>query len=376
MNRGMGRHTTTEEALAEVAPSQRDPHERSRSLRAPEVTSTVHAGALRHMASTLEGAGLDPRPLLVEAGVGEIELANPDQRVAMARYVALWRTAAPRFSKGSLGLTFGAAFELDHGNLLTYMAAHAATLGEAVLQADRYRHLVHEMLLPVLDLEGGDARLRRVLHPSIRRIGAMAESIAATWVKSLSIYIGEDFRPREVWFQHAAPRDLRPYDEAFCCPVRFEMPETRMIVDREELERPLRLANPRLRAYLEEQARTQLDGLPHDHGLANRVRRLLVEELRGGAPSQDHIARCLALSPRTLQRRLKDEGVVFNDLLDEQRRALCDRYLLDRSLSIQEIAFLLGYTERSSFYRAFRRWTGRTPQELRKSDGDEAGRDP
>ncbi|TKD05167.1 AraC family transcriptional regulator [Polyangium fumosum] len=372
----MGRHTIAEEGLAGAAPSQREPREGVRSLRAPEVTSTVHAGALRHMASVLEGAGLDPRPLLVEAGVGEIELVDPDQRVAMARYVALWRIAAPRFPRGSLGLAFGAVFELDHGNLLTYMTAHAATLGDAVLQADRYRHLIHEMLLPTLDLEGGDARLRRVLHPSIGRIGAMAESIAATWVKSFSIYIGEDYRPREVWFQHAAPRDLRPYDEAFRCPVRFEMPETRMIVDREELERPLRLANPRLRAYLEEQARSQIESLPHDHGLAARVRRLLVEELRGGAPSQDHIARRLALSPRTLQRRLKDEGVVFNDLLDEQRRALCDRYLQDRSLSIQEIAFLLGYTERSSFYRAFRRWTGRTPQELRKSDGDEVGRDP
>ncbi|MDC3983018.1 AraC family transcriptional regulator [Polyangium jinanense] len=359
---------------AEEAPSQTEPRERARSLRAPEVTSTVHAGAFRHVVSVLEGAGLDPRPLLAAAGASETDLVDPDLRVPMARYVALWRIAAPRFPKGSLGLTFGASFELDHGNLLTYMAAHAATLGEAVLQADRYRHLVHEMLLPALDLEGGDACLRRVLHPSIGRIGAMAESIAATWVKSLSIYVGEAFRPREIWFQHPAPRDLRPYDEAFGCPVRFEMPETRMITDREELERPLRLANPRLRAYLEEQARIQLDSLPHENGLADRVRRLLVEELRGGAPSQDHIARRLALSPRTLQRRLKDEGVVFNDLLDEQRRALCDRYLQDRSLSIQEIAFLLGYTERSSFYRAFRRWTGGTPLELRKVDRDETGR--
>ncbi|MFT3768091.1 MAG: AraC family transcriptional regulator [Minicystis sp.] len=340
--------------------------------------STVHAGAVRHLSSILEGAGLDPAPLLAEAGVGAADLADPDQRIAMDRYVALWRIAAPRFPSGSLGLTMGASFELNHGNLLTYMAAHSTTLGEAVQQAERYRHLVHEMLLPILDVEGGDALLRQPLHPGVSRLGALAEGIVATWVKSFSLYLGKEWWPREVWLQHDAPRDLRPYDAAFRCPVRFGMPETRMIADREALDQPLSLANPRLRTYLEDQARIQLDRLPREDGLAARVRCLLVDELRGGDPSQDRIARRVALSPRTLQRRLKEEGVVFNDLLDEQRREMCERYLQDRSLSIQEIAFLLGYTERSSFYRAFRRWTGGTPQELRKGGladfGGEAAR--
>lgn len=145
-----------------------------------------------------------------------------------------------------------------------------------------------------------------------------------------------------------------------------------MITDREVLDLPLLLANPRLRTYLEEQTRLQLERLPREDGLADRVRRLLVEELCGGDPSQERIARRVALSPRTLQRHLREEGVVFNDLLDEQRRALCERYLQDRSLTGQEIASLLGYTERSSFYRAVRRWTGHTPEELRSGGEDGA----
>lgn len=369
----MGRDSTAERALAGAAPSQAEPRTRARATSAPEVTRTIHAGAVLHLLHILEGAGHDPRSLLAEAGFGELQGTDLDQRVSMAGYVALWRIAAPRFSNGSLGLTVGAGFEFEHANLLVHMLAHASTIGEAVQRADRYRDLDHEMLLPLLALEGGDAILHRALPPALGGMGAMGEVIVATWVKCLSLYAGVAFQPREVWFQHAAPPDLRRYDDVFSCRVRFEMPELRLIVDPEELERPLRLANPRVLEYLEAQARSQHDNLPHESGLVDRVRGLLAEELRGGHLSQEHVARRLALSPRTLQRRLREEGAAFNDLLEAQRRVLCERYLRDPSLSVQEIAFLLGYNERSSFYRAFRRWTGRTPQELRKGGREETG---
>ncbi|APR82161.1 Transcriptional regulator, AraC family protein [Minicystis rosea] len=359
----MLKRTTAKRAPAEAGRGKA--RARARELGEGEVKGTIYVAAFRHAASILEAAGHDPRPLLVEAGAGDVDFSGPDQRISMSAYVALWRIAGRRFSAGSFGLSVGRTFELDHGNLFTYMAAHSDTLGGAVERGERYRDLVHELLLPSLRVEGDRAHLWQALSPAASRIGALEEAIVATWLKSFNLYTGMEVWPREIWFQQAVPRDLRPFDEAFRCPVRFGKPETRLIVERAVLEQPLRLANPRLRTYLEDQTQLQLSRLPRENRLADRVRRFLVEELRGGDPSQERIARRVALSPRTLQRRLKEEGVVFNDLLDEQRRVLCERYLQDQSLSGQEIACLLGYHERSSFYRAVRRWTGRTPQELR-----------
>lgn len=331
----------------------------------PEVASTVHSGAVRHLLSILEQDGLDPRRLLDEVGAGAVDLADPEDRFSLERYIALWRVAAPRFSAGPLGLIAGGRFELDQGNVVTYLAAHSTTLRDGVECVYRYRHLINELLLPSLEMEGGVALLRRAPHPAAAQIGELSEAILSTWLRGFGLYLGAEWWPREVWFEHAAPADLRPHDEMFRCRVRFGQPETRIIAERATLEQPLLLANPRVSVYLEQHALVQLDRLPREDRLFARVRRLLVEELRGGDPSQERIAARLALSPRTLQRRLKEEGVAFNDLLDDLRRELGETYLKDRSLSIQEIAFLLGYTERSSFYRAYRRWTGRAPQEMR-----------
>ncbi|MFT3772386.1 MAG: AraC family transcriptional regulator ligand-binding domain-containing protein [Minicystis sp.] len=357
----MGAHPITSTASPGIRKADGPQHRPG----APALKNTVYAGAVRHLLAVLEKAGLDPRRLLVEAGAGGCDLADPDQRVSMDCYVALWRIAAPRFSGGALGLVLGGDFQLDDGNLLTYIAAHSATLHEAASRAQRYRHLVHELMVPTIEGEGEIAYLRQCLPPAVVRCGAFAEGIVATWARTFSLYLGTSWWPQEVWLQTAAPRALRPYDEAFRCRVRFSQPESRVIASRGAFDERPRLANPRLRVYLEQQARVEIERLPREDRLAAQVRRLLVGELRGGDPSLERIAACLTLSPRTLQRRLKEEGVFFNDLLDELRRELCEQYLQDPSLSIGEIAFLLGYAERGGFHRAFRRWTGRAPQALR-----------
>lgn len=338
--------------------------------------NTVYMGAVLQLLGVLERSGLDPRRLLHEAGAADADLDDPDQRISLDRYVGLWRLAAPRFSAGPLGLAVGASFEVEHWSLATYVAAHSRTLLDAAEHASRYRYLVHDLLVPIFEVDGDLAYFRQVLPASVGRVGALAEAIVATWARSLNQYVNERWWPREIWFQHGAPGDLRPYHEAFGCPVHFDRPETRMIASRETLDQPLFRADPRLLGYLEQHAQALIERLPREDRFGVRVRRALVEEMRGGDPSQARIARGLGLSPRTLQRRLDEEGVAFTELLDEVRRELCESYLKNRALSIQEIAYLLGYTERSGFYRAFRRWTGTTPREVRASgerDGTEEG---
>jgi AraC-like DNA-binding protein len=134
------------------------------------------------------------------------------------------------------------------------------------------------------------------------------------------------------------------------------------------LERPVVKADPALSHLIERHAEALLAALPPPtQTAADRVRRILSSALRDGDATLAGAARKLKMSERSLQRRLADEGVTFDALLDEIRRDLALRYLADAKIAVAEVAYLLGYSEPSPFHRAFKRWTGRTPSEMRRS---------
>ena len=116
---------------------------------------------------------------------------------------------------------------------------------------------------------------------------------------------------------------------------------------------------------LDRHAEELLAKFPPQHSLVDQVRSIITTELRGGDPSLEHVADKLSLTPRTLQRKLQDLGISHNALLDQMRRQLAMRYLREREMAICEVAYLLGFSESSSFHRAFKRWTGVTPKEFR-----------
>jgi AraC-like DNA-binding protein len=173
----------------------------------------------------------------------------------------------------------------------------------------------------------------------------------------------------EAAFQHPPlPADaLAELQSSIGCPLRFNEGETRLVLSRAALERPVVAPNQGLFAYLERHAEALQARVRASASIASRVRELLTLCLREGEPDQGAVARQLAVSERTLQRRLQDEGVTFAGLLDEVRADLSRMYLGDPQLAVFEIAFLLGYSEPSAFNRAFRRWTGQTPSEFRGS---------
>ena len=112
-----------------------------------------------------------------------------------------------------------------------------------------------------------------------------------------------------------------------------------------------------------------LESLPKEAGILGQVREAIHAELRGGDPSLDHVAKRLGMSNRTLQRRVKDEGFTYAEVLDEIRTSVARVYLNQEGISICEAGYLLGFAEQSSFSRAFKRWTGSTPQRYRALRG-------
>jgi AraC-like DNA-binding protein len=178
---------------------------------------------------------------------------------------------------------------------------------------------------------------------------------------------GTDWTPREVCFQHDAPPDIQEHERIFRAPVKFNMPVSKLVFDQALLQLPLIEADPVLSAVLDRHAEELLAKLPRRGGLTDEVRALLRQAINGGDPSLEAVSQQLNLSPRTLQRKLKDEHTSHQDLLDEMRRDLSVRYLREPEMAICEVAYLLGFSEPSAFHRAFRRWTGTTPREYRRT---------
>ncbi len=312
--------------------------------------------------------GLERSALLARIGLRPEELEDPDGLVAFESYVAAWEAIADAPGNEDLGLRLGAMSSPEFLGALGYAMVHAENALAAIRMFDRFSQLVSDTLAPRIEV-GDDEVVYRLVWPArIARIPQFADAAVAGQVGLLRALTG---LPKsvpfltEVWYQCPRPAGV-DRAEALGCRVRYGAPEARSVVRREPLERPLPRHDPALFAYLERHARAVLASVPEGGGVPDRVRRFITEGLRDGEPAQAEIARKLAMSERTLQRRLRESGTSFAAILDAVRQQLSQLYLSEPTVAVHEVAFLLGYSEPSAFHRAFRRWTGVTPQEFRK----------
>ncbi|HTQ42103.1 MAG TPA: helix-turn-helix domain-containing protein [Polyangiaceae bacterium] len=167
-------------------------------------------------------------------------------------------------------------------------------------------------------------------------------------------------------FAHAEPSSLEEHRRVFGDDLHFDAPRTELEMDPAVLARPVLSADPHLCALIERHAEALLQRLPSSGSLTDRARAALVEGLRWGRTEVAAVAESLRMSARTLQRRLSAEGTSYAELLDVLRRELALRYVADHTLSLSEVAFLVGFADQTTFHRAFARWTGRTPGAFRK----------
>jgi AraC-like DNA-binding protein len=170
-----------------------------------------------------------------------------------------------------------------------------------------------------------------------------------------------------VCFAHSQPADIHDHLAFFRAPVRFSTGMNGLFFPATLLNEPCVRNDPSLLTVLERYAAALLDRTPRGSGLAERVRATLLQEIREGEPKASNVANRLKMSVRTLNRLLGNEGTTFRELLDHLRNELAVRHLREDTLAIAEIAFLLGFSELSAFYRAFHRWTGQSPAEFRRS---------
>jgi AraC-like DNA-binding protein len=302
--------------------------------------------------------------LLAACGLSESQLGDPDARIPFSAHEQLWQALCERLALPEPGLAIGANLAPGPFSVLGYLLQSSATLGEALAAALRYQRLVGEGGELQLQEHGSELHvLYRPLHPHAPATRTRVLALMVFWVQMMAPLVSH-YRLLRAAFAHPQPDDLSPYSEAFACPLAFGASDYSLVLPLELRSAALIQANPPLQTLLRQHAEALLARLPSE-GLVARVVTLLGAQLAHGEPDRAELARTLNLSERTLQRRLADEGSSYQQLLSDTRQQLAERYLDDGQLPAAEIALLLGYSEPSVFFRAFRNWTGLTPGEYR-----------
>jgi AraC-like DNA-binding protein len=305
----------------------------------------------------------DPR--FPAAMLGNLDAIDEDERIPVAAAHALLREAIAVTGDEALGLLAGAELSLKDIGVLGYAMASATDLDEALHVGARHMRLVSDAVDVGVVRRHGSAEVRFSCRMALPRAVAdyMVCATLRSWAQASTRLTSPETR---VCFLHAAPADLEPYARAFPSQqVLFSAPYLGFAMPEAWLKEPLAQADAGLHAVLRRSAELLLAQLPPVESVSERVRLMLIAELASGRFGIEYTAKQLHLGPRTLARRLEAEGTSFSELLDALRHGLAKRYLCEHDMAIPDIALLTGFAQTTGFYRAFRRWTGMTPNEYR-----------
>ena len=292
---------------------------------------------------------------------------DPDARIPVSLYYAAVEAAAQATGDPFFGVSYIAAVEPSSIDAVGFLAMASQTLGEAVRRIIRHHPMMTEGELFALEEVGDRALVRYVpWGPSRPAHGQVAEMYAADFFVLAPRMTGAAVEALTIELQHQPHGPPDEYLRRFGRVPSFGGATNAWSFDRRVLDRPMPQADPGLVRFFDRYLHQRQHRAPAANGLPlrERVRRLLCEALPEGPVSLEAVAARLPMSARTLQRRLAVEGTSHAEVLDQLRRERATVYL-SMDLPIAEVSYLLGYAEPAVFHRAFKRWTGTTPQAFR-----------
>lgn len=330
---------------------------------------TVSAGLARGLATVADKRGADEAVLLRRAGIDPAVLTDPDNRVPFAAYVTLMREAKAMTGDTALALHYAEELDMGQFSVVGLIADAAETMLHAFAQLNRYGQLV-------VEVDGLVDGARFTLEPSADGLwlidnradpNAFPELTESTFARMTVGSRQFDDEPfiRAVHVTHPAPPHVAEYDRIFRVPVMFDSTRNAALLDHRWLTFKLAPAPRFAFGILTSHADALLRDLEASKSLRARVERLILPILHTGEAGVDRIAGELGLSRQTLFRRLKTEGATFEKILDDLRRRMALDYLGARKVSVNETAYLVGFSDPAAFSRAFKRWTGHSPRTLR-----------
>lgn len=312
----------------------------------------------------LESRGIDAAPLLARHGIAREDLLDPDGWIPQRKHAAFYRSAIEASGDPALGIGAGRRVPIQSTRVSGHCAAVSTNLREAFEVWGRFSDLVAEHThFGTRDTPRFDA-IYWTRPPSFPPLHDDGPSFAICVLDFMAYAIGRTVKPIEVRLTGAAPRSTGTLEKAFHAPIRWGAEHFEIRFPTGTLETPIRFADPKLRALLEETARQEL-AMRGEGSAAERVRAVILRLGFEGTRRVEQVAGVLGTSARTLQRRLAGESLTYSELRDEALRDAALAMLAEEGAAVTDVAFRLGFASRSGFHRCMVRWTGKRPGELR-----------
>ena len=324
--------------------------------------------AARETLKYLDRRGIDADPILSKAELSRGQLAQDPGGVSVTSQHRFLEVAAIETDDALLGLHVAAEIDLRDIGLLFYLAASSATVSEAFERLAQYEATTTEELRLEVARHNGQAILTfRPVFEFEQPRRQYSELIALAFNRVLRRLTNRDIAPLRVSFAHARNSELREIHRMLRCPVEFAQPTDSWVLSQSVMELPIVSEDRHLLKILEAHGDDLLSERRTASGLRGLVENQLVSVLSSGRVQAAVIAAQLGMSVRSFTRHLAQEGTSFGEVLDRLRQRLALRYLEDESVSLQQIAWLLGYSEIGGFNHAFKRWTGTSPGQARRT---------
>jgi AraC-like DNA-binding protein len=332
----------------------------------PELT--VAAGLARGLMDLAVAKGASRFELAARSGIAVADLDDVDRRIPFAKYVALMHAGKELAHDPALALHYGETNDMSDISVVGLIAYACETMLEGMQQLNRYGRLVVEFDGPhdrfkVAHKDGGLWAVDNRENPNL--FPELTESTFARMICAPRRF-GVTQIAKAVHVTHPAPVYRAEYERIYGAPVTFEADWNAVQLDEKWMTYKIALQPRYVFGILSEHADALLKSLEDSKSTRGRVESLLMPILHKGDANMDAIAGKMGLSRQTLFRQLKAEGTTFEKVLDELRHQLALQYLSGKKASVNETAYLVGFSEPAAFSRAFKRWTGTSPREMRQ----------
>ena len=313
----------------------------------------------------LEFYGKDPDLCFGSSGIGREQLEDPKFRVPYEVYDDICRSLHRVIDDSCAGLNTVNFWHPATFGVLGYAMLSSATIRESLERVVRYQKVVAaDSQFTLTDTEQGLVLQQNYLRYQTGEFPIIVDTSLAIFLHICRFDYGDVFDPVEVNLMREKPQESGRYYAFFRCPVNFSCKINNLVLPLEAVDKPLSGANRKLAQMHDRVLQEYLTQL-NQSDLITRVHESIVTHLPSGEVSKDQVAGDLLMSPRTLQRRLQEEGSSFADVLNATRQELAKQYILDDSLPLKEVSYMLGFSEAANFSRAFKRWTGKSPSDAR-----------
>ncbi len=301
-----------------------------------------------------------PEQILAEVGIDLSLFKDPENTISFVKAGQLLNLCSKRTGIPHFGLLVGQQIGTDSLGQLSLLAMYSKDAGTALRSMILHLCIHDRGAIPTLTTSNGIAKMGYAIYQPVQEGAKQICDIGiANICNVMRSLCGKTWVPDAVFFSHSKPDNVHPYQSFFRAPLQFDADETALTFPDRWLQQTIPSADAQqYRIYMEQLATIKTN---MKFNLQDELRLAMRPLLVSGSCKTEHLAQILSMHPRTLNRRLKQNGTTLRTLVGETRHEIAKQMLTDSSMSIIEISTLLGYAEASVFTRAFRRWSGTTP---------------